>query len=92
MTSFTNNKTLQPSSKYTAQQDLSFIPVWQWMEGKKDGGREGKERGGQERNGDKKERARVEIEEEKVLAEKEERKEGILKWRKERWQQQGKRA
>lgn len=36
MTSFTNNKTLQPGSKYTALQDLSFIPVWQRMEGGKE--------------------------------------------------------
>lgn len=42
MTSFTNNKPCNQAGKHTAQQDLSFIPVWQWMEGEKDGGIEGK--------------------------------------------------
>lgn len=39
MTSFTNNKPCNQAGKYTAQQDLSLIPVWQLTLGKKDGGR-----------------------------------------------------
>lgn len=42
MTSFTNNKPCNQAGKHTAQQDLSFIPVWHWTEEKKDGGRERK--------------------------------------------------
>lgn len=82
MTSFTNNKPCNQAGKHTAQQDLSFIPVWQWTEGKKDGGRGEEERwsqGGIRKHGDEEERAG----EEKVLAKRggKKKKEEMLKWK-----------
>lgn len=54
MTSFTNNKPFNQAGKHTAQQDLYFIPVRQWTEGKKERGGQG----GIRKHGDKKQSKR----------------------------------